>query len=207
AASGSPFTPVQFIGNSIASPSLFASIFSDRLGAVRPFAGSAGAPVDSVAFSNAANSFFNFFSNPDGTPFVSSTGFIIADSRGFRAGLPEGARFIYNDYAVESAARARGLAPDAFGKTFAAGRPFGNAGRNTLFSPRLVNVNFALIKNTKLSEKVTLQFRSEFFNLFNHPNQTKPDSVIENAGGFGFADFGETDATPRRIRIALKLIF
>ncbi|HST22633.1 MAG TPA: carboxypeptidase-like regulatory domain-containing protein, partial [Blastocatellia bacterium] len=207
AASGSPFSPVQFIGNSIASPALFASIFSDRLGAVRPFAGSAGAPVDSVAFSNAANSFFNFFSNPDGTPFVSSTGFIIADSRGFRAGLPEGARFIYNDYAVESAARARGLAPDAFGKTFAAGRAFGNAGRNTLFSPRLVNVNFALIKNTKLSEKVTLQFRSEFFNLFNHPNQTKPDSIIENAGGFGFADFGETDATPRRIRIALKLIF
>ena len=207
AASGSPFTPVQFIGNSLASPALFASIFSDRLGAVRPFAGNAGAAIDSVAYSNAANSFFNFFSNADGTPFVSSTGFIIADSRGFRAGSPESARFIYNDYAVEAAARARGLAPDAFGKTFAAGRPFGSAGRNTLFSPRLVNVNFALIKNTKLSEKVSLQFRSEFFNLFNHPNPTKPNSTIENAGGFGFADFGETDATPRRIRIALKLIF
>ncbi|MGA9769150.1 MAG: VIT domain-containing protein [Blastocatellia bacterium] len=206
-ASGSPFTPVQFIGNTQGSPALYASIFSDRLGAVRPFAGNAGAPVDTVAFSNAANSFFNFFSNPDGTPFISSTGFIIADSRGFRAGSPESARFIYNDYAVESAARARGLASDGLGKTYAAGRRFGNTGRNTLFSPRLVNVNFALIKNTKLSEKVSLQFRSEFFNLFNHPNRTKPNAVLENAGGFGFADFGETDANPRRIRIALKLLF
>lgn len=207
AASGSPFTPVQFVGNRVGSPALFASIFSDRLGAVRPFAGNANAPVDAVAFSNAANSFFNFFSNADGTPFVSPTGFIIADRGGFHGGTPDSARFIYNDYAVESAARARGLAPDAFGQTFAAGRPFGNVGRNTLFGPRLVNVNFALIKNTKLSEKVSLQFRSEFFNLFNHPDRTRPNPIIENAGGFGFADLGEAEATPRRVRIALKLIF
>jgi Ca-activated chloride channel family protein len=207
AASGSPFTPLQFIGNSPASSALFASIFSDRLGAVRPFAGNPNAAIDTVAFSNAANSFFHFFLNSDGTPFISPTGFIIADSRGFRPGSIASARFIYNDYAVEHAARARGLSSDAFGKTFAAGRPFGDIGRNTLVSPRLVNVNFALVKNTKLNEKVSLQFRSEFFNLFNHPNRAKPNSIVENAGGFGFADFGETDASPRRIRLALKLIF
>ena len=203
-ASGSPYTPLQYSGNSTA---LFASIFADRLGSIRPFNSNADAPVDAVAFSNAANRFFQFFTNADGSPFISPTGFIIADRSGFHAGSPMAARFIYNDYLVEQGLRARGLAPDAFGNTFAAGRPFGDVGRNTLVSPRLANVNFALMKNTKLGEKVTLQIRSEFFNLFNHPNRTRPDGIVENAGGYGFADLGETDATPRRIRIALKLMF
>jgi hypothetical protein len=203
-ASGSPYTPLQYGGNATA---LYGSIFADRLGAIRPFNGNADAPVDAVAFSNAANRFFHFFTNADGSPFTSATGFIIADRSGFHAGSPETARLIYNDYLVEQGLRARGLAPDAFGKTFAAGRPFGDVGRNTFLSPQLKNVNFALMKNTKLGEKVTLQFRSEFFNLFNHPNRTRPDGIVENAGGHGFADLGETDATPRRIRIALKLMF
>jgi hypothetical protein len=203
-ASGSPYTPLQYGGHSTA---LFAAIFADRLGSIRPFNSNADAPVDAVAFSNAANRCFNFFANADGSPFISPTGFIIADRSGFHAGSPMTARFIYNDYLVEQGLRARGLAPDALGKTFAAGRPFGDVGRNTLVSPQLKNVNFALMKNTKLGEKVTLQLRSEFFNLFNHPNHARPDAIVENAGGYGFADLGETDATPRRIRIALKLMF
>ena len=109
--------------------------------------------------------------------------------------------------AVEQAARAMGLSPDAFGATFAAGRPFGDAGRNTLTGPRLVNLDFALLKTTKLSEKVSLQFRAEFFNMFNHPNRARPNSILEYGGGFGFVDPGETDSTPRRVRLALKLIF
>ncbi|HWP43329.1 MAG TPA: carboxypeptidase-like regulatory domain-containing protein, partial [Blastocatellia bacterium] len=206
-ASGSPFTPLQFIGSSAASGAIFAAQFSDRLGAVRPFAANPAARQDRVAFSNAANAFYRFFLNADGTPFISPTGFIIADRSGFRAGTVDQARFVYNDYSVEAAARAMGLAPDAFGSTFAAGRRFGDAGRNTLIGPSLYNVDFALLKTTKLSEKVSLQFRAEFFNLFNHPNRARPSFILENAGGFGFADPGEVDASPRRIRLALKLIF
>jgi hypothetical protein len=206
-ASGSPFTPLQYTGSSAGAAAIFASLFSDRLGAVRPFVASPLAPADAVAFSNAANTFYRFFLNPDGTPFTSPTGFIIADRSGFQAGTIDQARFVYNDYSVEQAALAMGLAPDAFGSTFAAGRQFGDAGRNTLTGPRLANVDFALLKTTKLSEKVSLQFRAEFFNLFNHPNRIRPNFILENAGGFGYADLGETDATPRRIRLALKLIF
>ena len=206
-ASGSPFTPLQQAGYSPASAAVFASAFSDRLGSVRPFASNPFAPADSVAFSNAANTFFHFFLNPDGTPFQSPTGFILADHTGFREGVLTEARYIYNDYLVELAARARGLLPDAFGTTYAAGRPFGNVARNSLIGPRLANVDFALLKTTKLTEKVSLQFRAEFYNLFNHPNRTKPNFILENAGGFGFADLGETDSSPRRIRLALKLIF
>jgi Ca-activated chloride channel homolog len=207
AASGSPYTPLQYLGYSPGSSAIFAAAFSDRLGAVRPFAGNPVAPADVVAFSNAANSAFRFFLNPDGTPFISATGFIVADRSGFREGSVDQARFIYNDFAVEQLARSRGLAPDAFGATFAAGRPFGDVGRNTLLGPGLSNIDFALMKTTKLSEKVSLQFRAEFYNLFNHPNRARPNFTLENAGGFGAGDLGETDATPRRVRLALKLIF
>ncbi len=203
-ASGSPFTPLQYIGS---SPASFAAALSDRLGSARPFAGNSAAPRDVVAFSNAANRALHFFLNPDGTPFISPTGFIIADHAGFRAGAIGEARFIYNDFVVEEIARSMGMATDAFGQTFAAGRPFGDVGRNTLTGPRTATVDFALIKTTKITEKVSLQFRAEYYNLFNHPNRARPDSTVENAGGFGFLDAGETDAVPRRIRFALKLIF
>jgi hypothetical protein len=203
-ASGSPLNPIQSIG---LSPAAFAAMFSDRLGASRPFAGDANAPKDAVAFSNAANRAFHFFLNPDGTPFISSTGYIIADRRGFREGFLSQARLIYNDYAVEQVARAMGLAPDAFGQTFASGREFGDLGRNTFTGPRFGTVDFALIKTTKLTEKVSLQFRAEFYNIFNHPSRAMPNAVVENAGGFGFLDQGESDAVARRARFALKLIF
>jgi hypothetical protein len=206
-ASGSPVTPLQFIGSNAGSAAIFAAQFSDRLGAVRPFLGNPDAPAHAVAFSNAANTYYRFFLNPDGTPLISPTGFLIADRTGVRAGTIDQARLVYNDHSVEQAARAMGLAPDAFGSTFAAGRPFGDVGRNTLVGPHLANIDFALLKTTKLSEKVSLQFRAEFFNLFNHPNRARPNFILENAGGFGFADPGETDASPRRIRLALKLIF
>jgi hypothetical protein len=203
-ASGSPFTPLQYIGPRAAS---YAAVLSDRLGSARPFAGNASAPLDAVAFSNAANRALHFFLNPDGTPFISPTGLIIAEGAGFRAGGIDEARFIYNDFIVEQMARAMGLAADAFGETFAAGRRFGDVGRNTLTGPRAATVDFALIKTTKITEKVSLQFRAEYYNLFNHPNRARPNALVENAGGFGFLDAGETDAVPRRIRFALKLIF
>jgi Mg-chelatase subunit ChlD len=205
--SGSPYTAMQYFGQSASSTAIYGAMFAERYGSVRPFTGSLSAASDTVAFSNAANQYYRFFLNADGTPLVSATGFIIASRRSVYVGDLSQARFVYNDYAVEQAARRMGLAADAFGQTFAAGRPFGDEGRNTLLSPELMNVDFAIIKTTKLSEKVSLQFRAESYNLFNHPNRARPNFILENVGGRGFADFGEVDASPRRIRLALKLIF
>lgn len=206
-ASGSPYTALQYFGQSPNSAASLSATFATSYGNVRPFTGNPAAASDSVAFSNAANQYFRFFLNADGTPYQSVTGFIIANRNSVHAGELSEARFVYNDYAVEQAARRLGLSPNAFGETFAAGRPFGDEGRNTLISPKLANVDAALIKTTKLSEKVSLQFRGEVFNLFNHPNRGKANFFLENAGGRGFADLGEVDASPRRIRLALKLIF
>ena len=57
----------------------------------------------------------------------------------------------------------------------AGSRHFGNLGRNALRGPAFKELNFSLFKNTNLTEHVVLQFRAEFFNIFNHPNFANPN--------------------------------
>jgi len=80
---------------------------------------------------------------------------------------------------------------------------FGNSGRNIVDGPGFQNVNFSLIKNTALWEAATIQFRTEFFNLFNHPNFGLPDNFV------GSPSFGRVLSadSPRRIQFGLKLLF
>jgi len=51
---------------------------------------------------------------------------------------------------------------------------FGNLGRDSIFGPGLTNVDFSVSKNTRLTERINLQLRAEFFNIFNHPNFALP---------------------------------
>ncbi len=46
----------------------------------------------------------------------------------------------------------------------------GNSGRNSLNNPDFFNMDFSIVKDTKLSENVNMQFRAEFFDILNHPN-------------------------------------
>lgn len=64
-------------------------------------------------------------------------------------------------------------------------RHFGNLGRNSLIGPSFKEFNFSIFKNTALSERVTLNLRAEFFNLFNHPNFSNPSmpNFIADIGG------------------------
>ncbi len=52
---------------------------------------------------------------------------------------------------------------------------FGNLGRNAIFGPGYSNVDFSITKNTQIWERLNLQFRAEFFNIFNHPNFALPN--------------------------------
>ncbi len=52
----------------------------------------------------------------------------------------------------------------------------GSLGRNAITGPKYVNFDFAVVKNTHLTERVNLQFRGEFFNLFNNVNFHEPYS-------------------------------
>ena len=87
---------------------------------------------------------------------------------------------------------------------------FGNLGRNTVYGPGFANVDFSLLKATKLGESRDLEFRAEFFNLPNHPNLGQPSSTF-NTSSFGqfFQTFGATLGlgTSRQIQFALKLNF
>ena len=55
---------------------------------------------------------------------------------------------------------------------------FGNFGRDQLYGPGYWNVDFSVTKSTNLTEQIALQFRTEFFNIFNHPNFALPGGVI-----------------------------
>src|ERR1700687_723555 len=104
----------------------------------------------------------------------------------------------------------------------AAGTDIGDAGRNCLRGPRQVNLDFSLAKLFSLSESQTFEFRTEFFNLFNHPNIANPVSTLNalvtsagridpttgqvlNAGNFG--RIISTSNNPRILQFALKFNF
>ncbi len=100
------------------------------------------------------------------------------------------------------------LTPGACGaaSTCAQATTFGNAGPGIVGGPDQVNFDFALIKHTAFGpeESRNLEFRAEFFNLFNHTQFANPD------GAFNDATFGVIDSTsvaPRIIQLALKLNF
>jgi len=55
---------------------------------------------------------------------------------------------------------------------------FGNLGRDQIYGPGFWNVDFSVTKNFALRERLNLQFRGEFFNVFNHPNFALPNNVV-----------------------------
>ncbi len=78
------------------------------------------------------------------------------------------------------------------------------SGFRTIRSPSFSNLDFSLIKDTKITEKITLQFRSEFFNLLNQHAFRAPVEVL-GASGFGKAN--ATVLPERQIQFGLRLIF
>lgn len=80
---------------------------------------------------------------------------------------------------------------------------FGNCGNGIIPGPGENTWNWALYKTFPLTERVKLEFRSEFFNVWNHPNFT---AVSTNLGA---GDFGQVTGAldPRQIEFALKLTF
>jgi Carboxypeptidase regulatory-like domain len=107
----------------------------------------------------------------------------------------------------------------------------GNAGRNTLVGPRNINLDFALLKNTRITERLQAQFRAEFFNIANRTDFGPPNASIYSFacspavlppflcaaatgggdGGFINSNYGFIAATipnsQREIQFAVKLIF
>jgi Outer membrane receptor proteins, mostly Fe transport len=87
---------------------------------------------------------------------------------------------------------------------------FGTLGRNTFRGPAYYNFDFALIKDTAFgrrksgAERMAMQLRGEFFNLFNIVNMGLPNNVLS---GSGFGEISKTSGTSRQIQLSLKLIY
>ncbi len=86
----------------------------------------------------------------------------------------------------------------------------GNLGRDSIIGPDFINTDASVTKNTRITEKLRLQFRGELFDVFNHPNFGNP-VLTTTSGSFGkifstrfpTGDFGSS----RQIQFALKLLF
>ncbi len=86
---------------------------------------------------------------------------------------------------------------------------FGTLGRNTFRGPALYNFDFALIKDTawevgRSNRSVNLQFRAEFFNLFNITNLGLPSNILT---GSGFGMISRTANNSRQVQFSLKTMF
>jgi hypothetical protein len=91
----------------------------------------------------------------------------------------------------------------------AAAGKFGNAGRNILRGPSFRNFDLGLYRQFPVTEKVRLQFRSEFFNLPNHANFYLPNATVTSTA---FSTIGQAADQPqagaqRQIQFALKVVF
>ena len=87
------------------------------------------------------------------------------------------------------------------------GMAFGNSGVGILKGPGQFNFDLAFIKRFSLSwpkEHANLDFRAEFYNLFNHPQFSDPDN---NYGDPTFGVISSTNVAPRIVQFALKFSF
>jgi hypothetical protein len=80
---------------------------------------------------------------------------------------------------------------------------FGNVGRNTLSGPGNVSIDFSIFKTFPISDRARVQFRTEFFNLINHPNFRGPSTTYDGSNPGELTGAG----TSRQIQFALKLLF
>jgi len=82
----------------------------------------------------------------------------------------------------------------------------GNASRRYFYGPGMANFDMALLKNLRLTESKSLQFRIEAFNVFNHAQFLGPQAVD---GNIGSGTFGQvvSAAAPRLIQVAVKFTF
>jgi Carboxypeptidase regulatory-like domain/TonB-dependent Receptor Plug Domain/TonB dependent receptor len=88
----------------------------------------------------------------------------------------------------------------------------GTSGRNSLIGPGLVTWDFGIFKNTRISERLSLQLRAEFFNILNRPNFAVPtdNETLFDQTGAPIASAGEVDqtsTTAREIQFGAKLIW
>ena len=81
---------------------------------------------------------------------------------------------------------------------------FGTAGRNTIIGPGTIAVDFSAIKNFRITEHHVVEFRTEFFNLPNHPIFGLPGA---SPSTIGYGVISSTNVDSRQVQFGLKYSF
>ena len=88
---------------------------------------------------------------------------------------------------------------------------YGNVGRDTLIGPGMAELDLSALKKIALSEKMTLQFRAELFNILNRANFATPNAVVFSSATSGISPTAgvitTTSTTSRQIQFGLKLLW
>jgi len=84
---------------------------------------------------------------------------------------------------------------------------FGTCAPRSVHGPGVQNIDLSVFKSFAVTERVRIEFRSEFFNLFNHANFQNPTSNYTPSALGSFGRTFSTIADPREIQFALKLYF
>ncbi|HEV1288301.1 MAG TPA: TonB-dependent receptor [Bryobacteraceae bacterium] len=140
----------------------------------------------------------------------SGTPFSITDSGGGVFYGTTGSRASYAPGATLTTAQLSGSTESRLSEYFntaAFTRPgnfFGNVGRNTMRGPFQRNVDFSVNKRIPMSERISAEFRSEFFNVLNMVSFASPNGSIASTS---FGVITATEGNPRIVQFALKLLF
>jgi Carboxypeptidase regulatory-like domain/TonB dependent receptor len=160
------------------------------------------------------NSLLNFHGGQPFTVYSSNGGGSgngeYAERANFNPGVSayKGVSHSVSDYAVNW------INPDAFLPS--ADGAYGDTPRNVLHGPGFEDVDLSVFKNTKITERVTAQFRVEMFNLFNRLNLAAPgdgyctDSsscAIGTTVGANYGAPGIGAGEPYNTQLALKILF
>jgi hypothetical protein len=88
---------------------------------------------------------------------------------------------------------------------------YGDAGRNVLTGPGLATTDISLAKNTPLNDRLRLQFRAEFFNLFNRANFGTPNAVVFSSASATPSPtagvISSTATTSRQVQFGVKALW
>jgi hypothetical protein len=98
------------------------------------------------------------------------------------------------------------FSPNSFSNSdYMPSAPYGTLSRNYLRAPGRVNVNLAFSKTTPLCcDQLLLEFRADFFNIFNRAQFTSPNTNISDTENFGKI---QNTYDPRQIQLAIRLSF
>ncbi len=143
-----------------------------------------------------------------GLPFTAQLGFNPTNNGDSRNPIRPSVNPAFTGNAIIGS-RSEYFNPNAF--VVPANGTYGNVGRDTLTGPGIAELDVSALKATRISERINLQFRAEFFNVLNHANFGIPNAIAFTSASATPAPTAgvitSTSTTSRQIQLGLKLLF